>query len=143
MGAAVNLEDAVVEILDAEAQARDAHVADRGQLRLGQRARFALERDFFGTVPRRAAVDAFDQARQLRGREERRRAAAEIDEVDGPIRDHGHRRIELPFASEAIEVGLDLACVAVGVDAEITKMAPLPAEGNVQIDAERHVGDRW
>ena len=53
MRAAVDLEDAVVEVLDAQAQARDAHLADRLQLVLGQRARLALEGDLFRLVPRR------------------------------------------------------------------------------------------
>ena len=35
MRAAVQLEDAIVEVLDAEAEARDAQLADRGELGFG------------------------------------------------------------------------------------------------------------
>ena len=51
--AAVELEDAIVEVLDAEAEARDAQLADRRQLGFGERAGLALERDLFGVRPRR------------------------------------------------------------------------------------------
>ena len=42
---------AIIEVLDAEAEARYAHLADLRQFVLRQRARFALERDFFGLLP--------------------------------------------------------------------------------------------
>src|SRR5262245_49516066 len=51
MGAAVQLEDVIVEVLDTEAQARHADVTDHRQLRLGQRTRLALEGHFLGAIP--------------------------------------------------------------------------------------------
>ena len=50
--APVELEDLVVEVLDAQAETRDADAANGGQLGLGQRARLALERDFLRVAPR-------------------------------------------------------------------------------------------
>ena len=99
--AAVELEDVVVEVLDAEAQPRDADVADRLELGLGQRARLALEGDFLGAVPRRDRRSAAStRPLELLRREERRRAAAEVDEVERPAGDAGGARVELPLAGE-------------------------------------------
>ena len=50
MRAAVQLEDLVVEVLDAEAEPRHADAADRRELGFGQRARLALERDLLGVA---------------------------------------------------------------------------------------------
>ena len=46
--AAVQLENPIVEVLDAEAEPRDAELAERGELGIGERARLALEGDFRG-----------------------------------------------------------------------------------------------
>src|SRR5205823_5181927 len=51
--AAIQLENPVVEVLDAEAEPGDPHAADRGELALRERARFALERNLLGILPRR------------------------------------------------------------------------------------------
>ena len=91
MRAAVQLEDAIVEVLDAEAEARDAHLADRGELGFGDRAGLAFERDLFGAVPRAVRIEPADEALQLLRRQERRRAAAEVDEVELASR-HSRRR---------------------------------------------------
>ena len=45
---AVGLENRVVEVLDAEAEARDADLADGRELALAERARLALEGDLLG-----------------------------------------------------------------------------------------------
>ena len=63
MRAAVQLEDVVVEVLDAEAEPRHAQVADRGELALGQRAGLALERDLLGRCPRRDGRQPLHEAR--------------------------------------------------------------------------------
>ena len=61
MRAAVELEDAIVEVLDAEAEPRDTHRADRGKLGFGKRAGLAFERDLFGVVPRPVGIEPPDQ----------------------------------------------------------------------------------
>src|SRR5947208_1752712 len=65
MGAAVDFEDVVVKIFHAQAQARDAHLADRLEFVAGQRARLALERDFLGLVPRQHGLHAVGQMTEL------------------------------------------------------------------------------
>jgi hypothetical protein len=79
----------------------------------------------------------------LRGRQERRRPPTEIDEVHTPAGDGIKRGVQLPLAAEAIEIRFDFFRIPIGVDAEITKMTPLPAERDVKIDTERHIRDRW
>src|SRR4029079_7398271 len=76
----VDLENVVVEVLDAEAEASHAHLADRGQLALGERDQLALERDLLGVLPRRHRGEASDETLELLGRQERGRAAAKVDE---------------------------------------------------------------
>ena len=99
---AVQLEDPVVEVLDAEAEPRDAHLADRLELRLGQRARLALEGDFLRCRPRGRRSQAIDEPLQLRGRKERRRPAAEVDEVERPARAMaGISQIAIPLPRDA------------------------------------------
>src|SRR5262249_44980295 len=61
MGAAVQLENPAVEVLDAEAEARDAEIPDRAELGLGQRARLTLERDLFRARPRRLLRQTLDE----------------------------------------------------------------------------------
>ena len=73
MRASVQLENAVVEILDAETEAGDPELADHGQLVFGQRTRLALERNFLGLVPRRDGAQACDEPLKLLRRQERRR----------------------------------------------------------------------
>jgi hypothetical protein len=63
--AAVHLENVIVKVLDAKAQPRDAQIANRGELRLGERARLALEGDFFGRRPRRRRRQPLNEAAQL------------------------------------------------------------------------------
>ena len=46
--------------------------------------------------------------------------------------------VQLPLARQEIEILLDLARVLVGVDAEVAEVAALPAERDVQVEAERH-----
>ena len=140
MRAAVQLEDAIVEVLDAEAEPRDAGAADDVELGLGQRARLALERDLLGRASRaRSAVRRLDQRLELRRRQEGRRAAAEVDEIDRPARRaRAAARSSCPFPHERVEILLDLLRVLVRVDAEVAEMAALPAERDVQVQAERH-----
>jgi hypothetical protein len=66
----VQLQDLITEVLDPEAQARDAQAANCRELRLGQRARFALERDLLRLVPRRDRFQPADQSFELTRRKE-------------------------------------------------------------------------
>ena len=58
MRAAVDFEDVIVEVLDAQAQARHAQILDHLQLAFGERARLAFEGDFFGLVPGEQAASS-------------------------------------------------------------------------------------
>ena len=140
--APVDLEDAIVEVLDAQAQARDPHLPDRLQLVLGQRPGLALERDLFRLVPRRDGGEVLHQPLQLVRRQERRRAAAEVHEVQRPSGNRRLPRVHRPLLGEHVEVAADLLRVLVGIDAEIAEMTPLPAERDVQIEPERRRGVR-
>ena len=62
MSPAVVFEDLRLEVLDAEAQPGDAHVAERFELVLLQRARLALEGDFLGASPREGSPGAVSSA---------------------------------------------------------------------------------
>ena len=140
VGAAVQLEDAVVVVLDAEAQPRHPQLADLGQLRLGEGARLALEGDLLGVGPRRHRREPVDEAAELPHRQERRRAAPEVHEPQGPPGDGRLRRVELPFPAQEVQVLGHLARVLAGVHAVVAEVAPLPAEGDVQVEPEGDVG---
>ena len=59
--AAVQFQDAIVEVLDAEAQPRHAEAPDLIELGLVDGARLALERDLLGGGPRRVRGEPSDQ----------------------------------------------------------------------------------
>ena len=118
----------VAEILDAQAQPRDAQFFQRVDLRLGKRSRLALERDFFGLVPIDVGPQAIDQRRELLAAEERGSAAAEIDEAKRPAPHHRQPADQLDFARQGRDILLDLVRVLVGVNAEIAELAPLAAK---------------
>ena len=63
MGAAVDLQDVVVEIFHAKAQAGHAHLADGVEFVAGQRARFALEGDFLAPRPRKQFLHSVGRIR--------------------------------------------------------------------------------
>ena len=68
MRAAIDFEDVIVEVFDAEREPRDAEVADGLQFVIGERAGFGLERDFLDFVPRQQAFHAVGEKLQLVGR---------------------------------------------------------------------------
>src|SRR6185503_6396615 len=95
---------------------------DGGELGVGQRARLALEGDFFGRRPRRHRGEPADQALELLRREKRWCAAAEVDEV---VRTPGYRGklpVKLPLARQRVEILADLGRVLIGVDAIVTEV---------------------
>ena len=69
----------------------------------------------------------------------RRRAAAEIDEAKRPPPHHRLLADQLDLVLQRLAIRLDLLGVLVRIDAEIAELAPLAAERNVQIQAQRHV----
>jgi hypothetical protein len=136
VGAAVGLQDLVVEVLDAERQAGDAEGAHRLDLRLRQRPRLAFEGDLLGAVPRHDAADALDQAGELADAQQRRRAAAEIDEAQRAAGDGGRRGVQLDLAAEGRQVAVDAPAVHLGENAEVAELAPLAAERQMQVEAQ-------
>ena len=105
---AVLFQHRVAEILDAQAQPRHAQVAQRMDLRLRQRPRLALERDFLGVVPADVGPQAVDQRSQLLGAEERGRAAAEIDKPKRPVSHHRQPAHQFDLARQGRHIGLDV-----------------------------------
>ena len=140
--APVQFQDVVVEMLDAETEPRDAHPANRAELRLGERPGLALERDLARGRPRRDRRQAINETLELPDRQERRRAAAEIDEVERPPGDGRLPGVQLPLPPQNIEVRLDLGRVLVRVDPEVAEVAALAAERNVEVQAERDIRRR-
>src|SRR5262249_24238338 len=137
MCSTVLLEDVVVAVVDAEAEAGDAKLLESFKLVLLQRARLALEGDFFSAVKGEHGAESLEEPAQLTGAQIRGRAAGEVDELQAAAADDRQLRIELHFLEQGVEVGLDVARVLVGVDAEIAELAALAAERDVQIEPER------
>ena len=71
VGAAVGLEDAVAEVLDAEAEPRHSDAANRRQLRTSDGTGLALEGDLLRRVPGAARRHPLDEGLELARREER------------------------------------------------------------------------
>ena len=142
MGPAVFLQDLVAEVLHAQAQTRDAQLAQRVHLRFGQRPRFTFKGDLFGLVPVDVAPQPVDERRELFGAEEGGRAAAEIDEAKRAIAHAGQLTQQLDLARQRCQVGFDLSRHLVRVHPEIAELAALAAERNVQVQTQRHVA-RW
>src|SRR5262249_5391283 len=142
VGAAVVLENLRLEVLDTQAEPRDAVLSQHLQLVLLKRAGFALEGDFASTVPRHDRSQASHEAVELRGAQIRWRAAAEVDVVERPASDAGPGRQQFYLLQDGIEIDFDVLGVLVGVDAEVTELAALPAEWDVQVKPERHASPR-
>ncbi len=137
MGAAVDFQNVIVEILHAQAQARDAQLANGLELGIGQRARLGFESDFFRFVPGQQRLHRFREVFELVHGEVRGGAAAEIDEVRFPPADERLRGVERKFLDRGVDVAANGGRVLVGINPEITEVAPLPAERDVQINPER------
>ena len=67
MGAAVDLEDMIVEVLNPQAQTGDAEVPNGAQLVVGERAWFAFKRDLLGVIPGQQPLHAVGKELQLVG----------------------------------------------------------------------------
>src|SRR5688500_963034 len=123
MSPAIRFENAIVEVLDAQAEPRDTEFLERFQFMLLQRARFALEGDLLGAPPRHDGLQLLEESTKLSRAQERRSAAAEIDELERAAADDRLGRVQLDLANQGVEVGLDVAGVLVGVDAKIAELA--------------------
>jgi hypothetical protein len=77
----VDLENMVVEILNAQAQTGDADLLDRGELPRIQRPGFGFKRDFLRRIPRQDRFQPIREFTQLFRRQIGGRAATEINEV--------------------------------------------------------------
>ena len=84
VGPAVDLEDFVVEVLDAQRDAGDADLLERLHLFEAHRPRLALEGDFLGRLPRQVFAQAVVQRAELLGTQIRRGAPAKIGEAERP-----------------------------------------------------------
>ena len=107
-----------------------------------KRAGLALEGDLGGLVPGKKRLQPLDQAARAARAEVRRRAAAEVDEVQRPAADDRQLAVQLDFLDQGVEIDLDIAGVLVGVDAEVAELAALAAKRNVQVKPERRAGPR-
>src|SRR5205807_10580251 len=65
--AAVELQDALLDVLHPEAKAGDAQVTDELDLRLGERARLAFEGDLLRRVPGKQLLHAVREVGELPG----------------------------------------------------------------------------
>ena len=139
VGAAVNLEDVVIEVLHAEAQPRDADLAQHLEFLLAQCARLALESDLLRLVPRQQLLHTVGQVAELILGEVRRCAASKINKVGLAPSDEDLLRVELHLVQHGVDVVADLRRVFVRVHAEIAEVAPLAAERDMHIDAQRRV----
>ena len=137
MRAAIRRQDLVVEMFDTEAQPRDADLFERFELRFLQRARLTLEGDFFGILPTHVTIETIDQIMQLLFADVRRRAAAEVSEPELPPLKSGHAAVDFILFDQRVEIDLDLGCVLVRVDFEVTEVAALAAERDVNVKTER------
>ena len=136
MCSSVDLKDMIVEVFNAQREARDAHVTDGLQLVIGERAGFSLERDFLDFIPRQQAFHAVGKKLQLVGRKIARCAAAEIDELGFASADDRLARIDREFRQQRIKVAAHFGGIFVGIDFEVTEVTTLPAKGNVRVNAE-------
>src|SRR5688572_23524922 len=139
MSPAVDRQDLVVEVLDAQRQPRHADFLDRAQLAFLQRARLAFERDFLGRVPAPVLVDPLDEPVELLVRQVRRRAAAEVYELELTSLKPVALGVEGDLTREGGQVYLDVAGVLVRIDAEVEELAPLAAERDVQVQPQRRL----
>src|SRR5262249_20747929 len=72
----------------------------------------------------------------------RRGAAAEIDVVERPAADALGAGVQLDLFEQCVGIDFNVVSVLVGVDAEVAELAPLAAERDVQVQAQRRAGGR-
>src|SRR5688572_10045279 len=109
----IGRENLIIEILDAQAQTRDADFLERLDLRLVQGARLALKRDLLGIIPAHMPIEALNEMKELLLADVRGRPAAEIGEAELPALQRGHTAVSLHLLDEGAEVDLDLGGILV------------------------------
>src|SRR5689334_9161021 len=109
---------------------------------MGERPRLAFESDLLGPCPRHHRLNSRDETLELADADVRRRAAAKVDELERPAGDRRLLRQHLDLGSQRVEIGADLLRILVRVDAEVAELAPLAAERDVEIEAERRAWAR-
>ena len=112
MRPAVAAEDLVVEILDADAQPRNAQVVQGVQLFVGQRAGLRFEGDLFDLIPGKVFLQSREKPGQLLDGEERRRAAAEVRVARPPAGQEGVRLYRAASWSTASRYWVTRSCRA-------------------------------
>src|SRR5687767_3744744 len=132
----------VVEVLDAQAQAGDPHLPEDLELAFGDGAGLAFERDLLSLVPGKLLLHGVDDPAELPGREERGRAAAEINEARLSSADEALPGIEAELADHRVEIAIDFGGILAGIDLEVAEMAALPAERDVDVDPQRGIPAR-
>ena len=137
MSPAVQLQDLIVEVLDAKTQPCHTQPTNHRQLRGRQCARLTLECNLLGLVPAGLRGQPCHEALELTGREKRGRASTEIHEVERATLDGRQLRVQIPFATDQVQIVGHVLRILVGVDAKVTEVTSLAAERNVQIQAER------
>ena len=108
------------------------------ELGLGQRARLALERDLFGAPAHgvRAVSRVTSDSSCSVERNDGVPPPKYTKSIGRPA-SAGCARSSVPLTRQQVQVLLHLPRVLVGVDAEVAEMAALPAERDVQVQAER------
>src|ERR1035437_1727384 len=142
VGAPVSLQDLLVEVLNSQAEAGDAHLLEDLQLPLGDGSGFALESDFLRLIPGQQPLHGVHQVAELASRDVGRRAAAEIDEAGFSPADESLPGIKRQFTNHGIQVAVDLGGVLSGIHLEVAEVAALAAEGNMHVDSERSTRTR-
>src|ERR1041385_6291973 len=142
MRAAVGIENTVVEVLDSQAQAGDAHLSQDLELATGNGSGLTLKGDLLGFIPGKLPLHRIDDAAELASGKKRWRATAEIDEARFSAADEWFSGVELEFADQGIQVAFDFGRILAGIDLEVAKMAAFPAKRNVNVDPQRSVG-KW
>src|SRR3982751_2683650 len=69
-----------------------------------------------------------------------RRTAPKVCKPQLPSLNRGRPAVAFHLFDKGIEIDFDLARILVGIDFEVAKLTTLPAEGNVEIEAERIAG---
>ena len=137
MGSSVFFENFVVEVFYAEAQPGDSYLPNSLELALVERPGLAFERNLLGIIPPDGVSKPVDQASKLFRAQVGRRPAAEIHKLKRPAADPRQLLVQLGFTPKRAHIPLDLLAVLVGVDPEVTELAPLTTEGNVEIEPYR------
>ena len=142
VGPAVRLQDHVIEVLHAEGDAGHPQGLERLDLRLGERARFALKGHLLGVVPAKTPVEAGHESFELLDGQKRGSAATKVDIAERAAGHGGAGGCQGRLVGERVGIALDIRRCDVCVDTEVAELAPLSAEGHVEIQPQGRSGGR-